>query len=201
MPRQFGMDLDGRAKDGRQFDSRLHCLCAAVASIGFMFATPAHSVGATIGPPATIGSIAATSLAEVSGIVDSRANANTFWVHNDSGDSARFYAINHQGTMLGTFPLAGATAFDWEDIAMSPKPGGGNYLYLGDIGDNAIRFARLSPIYRTDEPQSTASATIPVARLFVGETAVSGRCAQCRIAIRRSADEGRITSLRKRRRL
>ena len=66
-----------------------------------------------------------------------------------------------QGSLLGTFPLAGAPLGDWEDIAIGPKPGGGNYLYLGDIGDNnAIRSS--VTVYRTDEPQSTAGATIPV---------------------------------------
>jgi hypothetical protein len=115
---------------------------------------------ATIGPPVLIGTITSASLPEVSGLVDSRANPNTFWVHNDSGNPSEFFAINHQGALLGTFPLSGAPAGDWEDIAMSPKPSGGNYLYLGDIGDNnAIR--PFITVYRTDEPTSTASATIP----------------------------------------
>lgn len=113
----------------------------------------------TIGPPTQIGTISASVLPEVSGIVDGRATPNTFWVHNDSGDSARFYAINHQGSLLGTFPLAGAPSGDWEDIAISAKPGGGNYLYLGDIGDNDANRSSIT-VYRTDEPQSTASATI-----------------------------------------
>lgn len=115
---------------------------------------------ATIGPPVQIGTIVASVIPETSGLVDSRANPNTFWVHNDSGDSARFYAINHQGTLLGTFPLAGATALDWEDIAIGPKTGGGNYLYLGDIGDNDANHPFIT-IYRTDEPQTTTGATIP----------------------------------------
>jgi hypothetical protein len=115
---------------------------------------------ATIGPPVLIGTITSASLPEVSGLVDSRANANTFWVHNDSGNPSEFFAINHQGALLGTFPLSGAPAGDWEDIAMSPKPSGGNYLYLGDIGDNNSNRSFIT-IYRTDEATSTASATIP----------------------------------------
>jgi hypothetical protein len=115
---------------------------------------------ATIGPPVQMGTIAASAVPETSGIADSRANANTFWVHNDSGHPSEFIAINHQGSVLGTFPLAGAPLGDWEDIAMGPKAGGGNYLYLGDIGDNdAIR--PYVTVYRTDEPQTSAGATIP----------------------------------------
>src|SRR5260221_9441164 len=130
------------ATDGRPHENRFRRLILLVMSAGLPFAVAAQASGATIGPPVQIGTIAASALPETSGIVDSRANANTFWVHNDSGDSARFYAINHQGTLLGTFPLGGnppnppPAALDWEDIAIGPKPDGGNYLYLGDIGDN-----------------------------------------------------------------
>lgn len=112
-----------------------------------------------IGLPVQIGTISNTALREVSGIIDGRATPNTFWVHNDSGDSARFFAINHQGDWLGTFPLSGVLAVDWEDIAIAPKPSGGNYLYLGDIGDNNLVRSFVS-VYRTDEPQTTTSATI-----------------------------------------
>jgi hypothetical protein len=116
--------------------------------------------GITIGAPQQIGTIISSALKEVSGLVDSRANANTFWVHNDSGDPAQFFAIDHTGTLLGTFPLANAPTGDWEDIAIGPKPAGGNYLYLGDVGDNnGLR--TFVTVYRTDEPQSTTGATIP----------------------------------------
>ncbi|MDZ4656408.1 MAG: hypothetical protein SH868_02390 [Bythopirellula sp.] len=125
-----------------------------------MFCSPPGAFAANIGLPVPIGTISAAALSEVSGIVDSRANSNVFWVHNDSGDSARFYAIDYQGALQGTFPLAAATAVDWEDIAIGAKPGGGNYLYLGDIGDNNAARPFVT-VYRTAEPLSTASATIP----------------------------------------
>lgn len=59
----------------------------------------------TIGTAQQIGSVSSSSLSEISGLVDSRANADAFWVHNDSGDSARFYAMSRAGAVLGTFPL------------------------------------------------------------------------------------------------
>lgn len=122
----------------------------------------AISSAMTIGPPLQIGTITSSTLSEISGIVESRAVPNTFWVHNDSGDIARFLAINHQGNLLGGFPLAGAASGDWEDLAIGPKPGGGNYLYLGDIGDNALVRPYIT-VYRTAEPESTNSATIAAA--------------------------------------
>jgi hypothetical protein len=126
------------------------------------------AAGVTIGAPQQIGTITNNTLDEISGMVASRTNANTFWVHNDSGDSARFYAMSDQGALLGTHTLSGASAFDWEDIAIGAKPGGGNYLYLGDVGDNlAIR--PYVTVYRTDEPQSSAGGAIPTS----GRTALN----------------------------
>jgi hypothetical protein len=131
---------------------------AALFSTTASWVTP--TTAATIGPPVLVGTVAASDLPEISGIVDSRANPDTFWVHNDKGNASNFYAISHSGSRLGTFPLAGAPLGDWEDIAIGAKPGGGNYLYLGDIGDNNSNRPFIT-VYRTDEPQSTVGATIP----------------------------------------
>ena len=50
---------------------------------------------------------------------------------------------------------------DWEDIAIGPRAEGGNYLYLGDIGDNkSVR--PFVTVYRTSEPTANAGATIPM---------------------------------------
>jgi PEP-CTERM motif len=150
-----------RATDGLRRRDHLRLSFSNVISAGLVLVIVAQTRGVTIGPPVQIGTIAASAIPETSGIVDSRANADTFWVHNDSGHPSEFFAIDHQGNVLGTFPLSGAPLGDWEDIAIGPKPGGGNYLYLGDIGDNdAVR--PFISVYRTDEPQSTTGATIPV---------------------------------------
>jgi hypothetical protein len=133
--------------------------CALVGALAIAFLTPSPMEAATIGPPSLVGTITSSSLREVSGIVDSRAHADVFWVHNDSGEAARFFAISHEGALLGTFPLAGASSVDWEDAAIGPKPGGGAFLYFADIGDNPGSRSSIT-IYRTDEPTSTTSATI-----------------------------------------
>jgi len=114
----------------------------------------------TIGPPQQVGTISDTTLGEISGLVASRSNADALWVHNDSGDLARFFAMSRSGDLLGTFPLAGAMAIDWEDIAIGPKTGGGNYLYLGDIGDNNAVRTSIS-VHRVLEPQTTIGGSIP----------------------------------------
>jgi hypothetical protein len=87
------------------------------------------------GPPAR-----SPELQEISGVVESRRRPGVLWVHNDSGDTARLFAVSLAGRLLGTFVLAGADAVDLEDIAAGPGPvAGRRYLYVGDIGDNERR--------------------------------------------------------------
>ena len=85
-----------------------------------------------------------------------------WWVHNDSGDTARVFAISGNGRDLGTFALGGATATDWEDIAVGSGPTAGvSYLYAADIGDNGQSRASIA-VYRVPEPPVNAATTTPV---------------------------------------
>jgi hypothetical protein len=90
-------------------------------------------------------------LDEVSGLAQSRTNPGVFWVHNDSGDAPRVYAVSRSGAWLGSYTLAGAAAVDWEDMAIGPAADGRSYLYLADIGDNAGRRGSVR-VYRVREP-------------------------------------------------
>ena len=49
------------------------------------------------------GTIQNSSINEASGIAASRMNANVLWTHNDSGDSARVFAMTAAGANLGTY--------------------------------------------------------------------------------------------------
>ena len=114
---------------------------------------------------------AGPAITEASGIAASRTNPGMYWVHNDSGDSARVFATDLSGAAIGRFRLQGAQARDWEDIAVGPGPEpGSSYLYLGDIGGNKGR-TNLS-IYRAVEPEIMLGATgvrgsVPAARIDV----------------------------------
>ena len=104
-------------------------------------------------------------LNEVSGLAQSRTNPGVFWVHNDSGDEPRIYAVGRSGAWLGTYTLAGAAAIDWEDMAIGPAASGRSYLYLADIGDNNARRSSVR-VYRVNEPvvganQSPVTGTLP----------------------------------------
>lgn len=108
--------------------------------------------------PEAVGALEGSALEEVSGVVASLAHEGVFWVHNDSGDSARFFAVDASGARLATIKVSNAQATDWEDIARGPCPSG-TCLYLADIGDNAEKRTTYT-IYRVPEPATVADATV-----------------------------------------
>ncbi len=98
------------------------------------------------------------ALVEISGIQSGRANNGIWWVHNDSGDSARLFAIGDNGVTQRVYTLTGALAVDWEDLAIGRGPvPGTSYLYAGDIGDNAAARSEIV-VYRVPEPTVTTGA-------------------------------------------
>lgn len=112
----------------------------------------------TFAKPATIGSVASNALTEASGIAASRRNPGVLWSHNDSGGSNNVFAIGLNGADLGLFTLLGATAVDWEDIAIGPGPvAGTDYLYVADTGDN-LNIRPNVKIYRVPEPTVNPAA-------------------------------------------
>ena len=119
--------------------------------------TKTRESGDVYGAPARLGVIASKEINESSGIVSSRTTSGLYWTHNDSGDGPFVYAIDARGAHKGVWRVTGASARDWEDIAVGPGPAQGtSYLYLGDIGDN--RGARTEiRIYRVPEPSITSA--------------------------------------------
>jgi len=94
-----------------------------------------------------------TEILECSGLAASRKNPGILWVHNDSGDSARIFAVEEDGSLRGVYELAGALAVDWEDMSRGPcaDPGVADCLYVGDIGDNGQSRPSVQ-VYRVAEP-------------------------------------------------
>jgi hypothetical protein len=109
----------------------------------------------------TVGAIKTDDITEASGVVVSQQNPGVLWTHNDSGGQPDAYAVTPAGDLLGSFPVEGATNVDWEDLALGPGPTSGqSYLYLGDIGDNAVTRDDVV-IYRIPEPTVSATPTAP----------------------------------------
>lgn len=95
---------------------------------------------------------------EASGLVKSRLWEGVFWTHNDSGDEARIFPINKDGTVLkpewmGDYKgiqIPDAVNVDWECIATDNK----GHLYIGDIGNNSNTRRDLI-VYVIEEPFPT----------------------------------------------
>jgi len=83
---------------------------------------------------------------ESSGLSCSLSMVGVCYTHNDSQDKARIFAVDTTGKLLAEIRLKGVRARDWEDIAIA-----GNYLYIGDIGDNRARKTS-KKIHRIKEP-------------------------------------------------
>lgn len=106
--------------------------------------------------PQDLGRIQDDELDEASGLVAGRLNPGILWTHNDSGDSARLFAIDLEGRTVARVTLEGARSRDWEDLAIS-SPRGRATLYVGDIGDNQRQYAQIR-VYRFPEPRLPASS-------------------------------------------
>jgi len=122
-------------------------------SIALLVGCPPSDVCLQCGAFAVVGSFSDPGIQECSGLVASQIHSGILWVHNDSGDAARVFAVKEDGTLRGEYALQGVSATDWEDIAWGPCSSGGwsDCLYIGDIGDNAKLRSEVQ-IYRVREP-------------------------------------------------
>lgn len=107
---------------------------------------------------------------ETSGIAASTINPGLYYVHNDSGDTSRFFAMTPDGVLHTTIYYKGHNVrfgvIDAEDIDVGPGPvKGKSYVYIGDIGDNGSSRSDIT-IYRTEEKKSwlkdSLSNVVPV---------------------------------------
>ncbi len=129
-----------------------------------------------------VGEVGHAPIAEMSGIVRSRWQENVWWVHNDSGDRPRLFAIDSTGAVhvapwhtgdyasgakadSGDTPawsgveIGAAAHIDYEDIAVEDST-----LYLGDIGNNGNARRDLG-IYVLPEPFYYDRRTRPITHL------------------------------------
>lgn len=114
--------------------------------------------------PGAIGRVQDARLNEISGVVESRRTPGVFFVHNDSGDSPRFFAIDRGGVLLAELELTTVPVMiDAEDIAIGPAPDQSWFLYIGDTGNNFASMGlgiprRKAVLYRVAEPEVSLNA-------------------------------------------
>jgi hypothetical protein len=118
-----------------------------------------------------VGRLQLKAMDEISGIAASGINPDLYYVHNDSGDTSRFFSILPTGEVRSTVYFKGDPKEKWgvhdcEDIAVGPGPEKGkSYVYLGDIGDNySVR--KYLTIYRMEEKKSWAEDSTQHAMAF-----------------------------------
>lgn len=104
--------------------------------------------------------IADADLDEISGMAGSLRDPDILWVHNDSGDKARLYAIDRGGRTRGRIWLEDSDNDDWEDLASFVHDGRA-FLLVADTGDNEARRDRVT-LYAVAEPDLAADDRVRV---------------------------------------
>jgi hypothetical protein len=71
---------------------------------------------------------------ESSGLIKSKRypDKDVFWTHNDSGDTARIFAVDSTGKLLRIVDIPHAENVDWEEITMDEQ----GRIVVCDCGDN-----------------------------------------------------------------
>jgi len=134
----------------------------SVLAIGGVAAGCSADTCPTCDSPQGHGNVENPGLGELSGIAASFRHDDVIYAHNDSGDTARFFAMSSMGADRATYELEmGADNDDWEDIARAPCASG-DCLYIADIGDNELARDRYT-IYLVAEPAMIEPGTHPIA--------------------------------------
>ncbi|MWA06789.1 hypothetical protein F8568_041895 [Actinomadura sp. LD22] len=120
-------------------------------------------------PPAAAGTAAGGDTAftirdpritESSGLAASTAHPGIVYTHNDSGGVPKIYALGPDGRVRAVLTLGGASARDWEGMALGKDERGRPAIYMGDIGDNLGGAWPYVTVYRIPEPARIRSQTI-----------------------------------------
>lgn len=134
-------------------------LAVVLASAG-----PAHAFQ----PAQLLFTFADSRITESSGLATSSRLDGVVFTHNDSGDDARFFAVDRRGATLATYQIPGPRPSDWEDMARGPADDGTSSLFFGDIGGNFPRVETV--VTRVAEPtpdpavREVTASTAPGAR-------------------------------------
>ena len=134
---------------------------ALVATVALICAMPAAAYAAAVNSTLLF-RFADSRITESSGMGTSSYGDGIVYTHNDSGDTARFFAVNSAGATVAVYTLQGAVNHDWEDMATGTDAAGHPVLYFGDIGDNAATRTEID-VYQVSEPRGP-SANVPWVR-------------------------------------
>ena len=127
-----------------------------------MLVIPTSTISAS--SPEVICELTDPRLTEISGMAPSQLHSGVMWVHNDSGDKARLYAVQLSNcAVVGELALRDVSARDFEGLAAGVDAQGRPVLWVGDIGDNRDSWSDVS-IYRIREPKKLGKTSAQVQR-------------------------------------
>ncbi|WP_258573668.1 hypothetical protein [Actinomadura parmotrematis] len=99
-------------------------------------------------------------ITESSGLALSARHPGVIYTHNDSGGRPQIFALGKDGRTRAVLTLGGATARDWEAMAVGEDERGRPAIYVADIGDNLGGAWPYVTVYRIPEPATLSSRTI-----------------------------------------
>lgn len=125
----------------------------------FVAVVLAATLAAAPAQPSVLFTVRDPRIGEASGIARGITSPGVYYVQNDSGDTARFFAIDaRSGAVRAVYRVPGAVNHDWEDLSVAHDPSGRSWLWLADIGDN-LGTRREVQVYRVPEPHVDMRAT------------------------------------------
>jgi len=141
-------------------------MLAALLSASLTLVSPAGGVPQAPPELKPIGHISCPEITEGSGIAKSRRHRGVYWVENDSGDSARFFAVDITGKIVAPpgmtdatykgISVVGGKNVDWEDMILE-----GRNLVISDMGNNGNKRKDLG-VYIVAEPDPQKDSSIPL---------------------------------------
>lgn len=112
--------------------------------------------------PKQAGTVSIEALQEASGLAASKLYKDLWYVHNDSGDTARVFVMTSDGQGKAVINLKDASAIDWEDIARGPcADASKSCIYVTDMGDNKKQRNDYK-LYRFEEPANEPSGEMTI---------------------------------------
>ncbi|WP_018656065.1 hypothetical protein [Actinomadura flavalba] len=135
---------------------RFVALCGAVALVA---GTAAPAVAADA-EDRVLFRVSDPRISESSGLAVSKRHPGVIYTHNDSGGSPNVYALDSRGRTVAVLTLGGATARDWEAMAIGEDERGRPAIYVADIGDNLGGAWPYVTVYRIPEPADLRTRTI-----------------------------------------
>ncbi|AIE84637.1 hypothetical protein [Fimbriimonas ginsengisoli] len=128
-----------------------------ILSVVLVAAEPIAQALNTVAPSTPFAHVGSKEIDEMSGIAKSARFKDTYWVHNDSGDTARIFAIKGNGELISEVQIPNAQNVDWEEISRDR-----NTLIVSDMGNNKNRRKDLG-VYLLPEPDPTKVKSAPAA--------------------------------------